>query len=96
MKTPIAGMGKLAKLAMGRTCQVRLFGCGNPETVVLAHFRLIGISGMGMKPPDMLGAWCCQSCHAKVDTDKSAETQLAFAHGVFRTQAHLIKEGYIK
>lgn len=86
----------LRKLAKGRECQVRLFGCGNQETVVLAHFRLAGISGMGMKPPDLLGAWCCHSCHAKVDTDKSAEVQLAFAHGVLRTQAQLLKEGAIK
>lgn len=80
--------------ARDRDCQVRLPGIcnGNPETTVLAHFRLIGISGMGRKPHDFLGSWACSSCHAKVDTDKSPEVQLAFAHGVLRTQARLLEE----
>lgn len=48
---------------------------------------------MGHKSPDLIGAWGCSSCHAYVDTHKDAETQLAFAHGVFRTQAALLREG---
>ena len=69
--------------------EVRLAGiCNhNPDTVVLAHFRLIGTSGMGLKPLDIQGAWACSNCHAYVDSHKDAETQLAFAHGVFRTQS---------
>jgi hypothetical protein len=88
----------LRKLAHGRDCMVRLPGVcdGNAETVVLAHFRLIGISGMGMKSPDAIGAWCCGKCHAYVDTHKDAETQLAFAHGVFRTQNELIRLGQLE
>lgn len=79
--------------AQGRDCQVRLPCCnGNPDTVVLAHFRLMGISGMGFKPPDEIASWTCSACHLAVDTDKSAEVQLAFAHGVFRTQAQLLRE----
>lgn len=80
--------------ARGRPCMVRLACCcGNNETTVLAHFRLSGISGLGIKPPDILGAWTCSTCHAYVDTHKDAYTQLAFAHGVMRTQYHLLKEG---
>jgi hypothetical protein len=67
----------------------------NPETVVLAHFRLIGTSGLGLKPEDWQGSWCCSSCHTWVDSHKDAETQLAFAHGVFRTLAALHKSGAI-
>lgn len=87
----------LTKLARGRDCQIRLDGiCNrNPETVVLAHFRLSGISGMGIRPPSFLGAWACFACHSVVDRDKSDAVQLAFAHGVFRTQAILIREGLI-
>lgn len=94
MSFALAKMNKLRAEARGRDCMVRLAGvCNhNPETVVLAHFRLAGISGMGLKPPDIIGAWACSACHARVDTDKSAETQLAFAHAVFRTQAKLIEE----
>jgi len=57
-----------------------------------------GISGMGMKSPDWLGAWGCAICHEKVDTTErgSVETQLDFARGVFRTQAILFDEGKLK
>ena len=90
-------MSKLRNLARDRDCLVRVPGVCNfmPETTVLAHYRLIGISGTGLKPPDMIGAWCCSSCHLHVDTHKDAETQLAFAHGVFRTQYQLLKEGHL-
>ena len=80
--------------ARDRDCQVRLVGVcnGDRSTVCLAHFRLAGISGMSMKSPDFIGAWTCSACHAVVDSDKSPEVQLDFAHGVFRTQAQLIRE----
>jgi hypothetical protein len=52
---------------------------------------------MGMKAPDLLGAWGCASCHAKVDTSERDDdgTQLDFARAVFRTQAQLIREGKV-
>jgi hypothetical protein len=88
----------LRDYARGQTCQVRLPNvCNhNPETVVLAHFRLVGIAGIGMKAPDLIAAWCCSSCHAYVDTHKDAETQLAFAHGVLRTQAALVQDKLVR
>ena len=90
-------MKDLRKLAQGQNCQVRLSVCNhNPETVVLAHFRLIGISGMGLKPPDILGAWCCSACHEVIDKDKDPEVQLAFAHGVFRTLNALIEDKVLR
>lgn len=82
--------------AAGRPCMVRLDGCNHdPATTVLAHFRLIDVSGMGLKPPDLIGAWACAACHVRIDTEKSDAVQLAFAHGVFRTQARLIREGLV-
>jgi len=33
----------------------------NSETTVLAHYRLAGVSGIGMKSPDILGAWACSA-----------------------------------
>jgi Protein of unknown function (DUF1364) len=55
----------LRKLAKGMECQVRLPGCNfDPETTVLAHYRLAGTCGIGIKPPDLLGAWltnCAQN-----------------------------------
>ncbi|WP_440863606.1 DUF1364 domain-containing protein [Symbiopectobacterium purcellii] len=62
-------MANLGKEARGRECQVRIPGIcnGNAETVVLAHYRMSGICGIGMKPDDLFGAWTCSSCHDKID-----------------------------
>lgn len=88
----------LRDLARGKRCTIGLPGVcnGDQATTVLAHYRLIGVSGMGLKSPDIIGAYACSACHAYVDTHKDDETQLAFARGVFRTQAKLIKDGVIK
>jgi hypothetical protein len=87
----------LTRYARGRDCQIRLPGIcnGDSATVVLAHYRLPGISGMGIKPPSLIGAWACFACHSVVDRDKSDAVQLAFAHGVFRTQYQLLREGLL-
>jgi hypothetical protein len=73
----------------------------NSETVVLAHIRLAGISGMGMKSPDLIGAWACSACHDEIDgrTHKSGlshdELRLAHYDGMARTIAQLEKEGLV-
>lgn len=91
-------MTDLRQAARGRPCMVRLPGCANPETVVLAHFRMIGISGAGMKSPDLLGAWACHRCHDLIDRRASIanltqqDVRLAHLEGVLRTQATLIAE----
>lgn len=95
-------MTDLRKLAKGRECQVRLDGiCNhNPETTVLAHYRMAGTCGTGIKPNDLQGAWACSSCHAaEHGAIKDLERyfiRLAFMEGVLRTQNILIKEGVIK
>lgn len=85
----------LRKLAKGQACMIRLPGVcnGNQETTVLCHYRLIGVSGLGMKSPDILAAWGCSACHAHVDTHHDAETRLAHCEGVFRTLAKLKQMG---
>lgn len=91
----------LRKEAKGRDCQVRLAGiCNhNPETTVLAHYRMAGLSGAGQKPNDLFGAWCCHACHDEIDRRTRQldydEVRLAHAEGVFRTQQILISEGKI-
>lgn len=87
----------LRKFARGKSCQIRLPGIcnGDTETTVLAHYRLIGISGMGMKSPDLLGAHACSACHAFVDSHHDTETRLAHAEGCFRTLA-LLKNAGVK
>lgn len=91
-------MANLRAQAEGRECQGRLSGVcnGNRETTVLCHFRLVGISGLGLKSPDLIGAWLCSACHAYVDSHKDCATQLDFAKAVFRTQAQLIEEKEVR
>jgi len=73
----------------------------NPETTVLAHYRLVGISGIGMKSPDLVGAWACSACHDLVDgrtrteLDKN-DLRLMHLHGVVRTQAELVRRGIVR
>ncbi len=85
----------LRKLARDQMCQIRLPAICNhdPATTVLCHYRLIGISGMGLKSPDLLAAWGCSACHAYVDGHHDDTTRLAHAEGVFRTLAQLKKIG---
>lgn len=95
-------MGKIRKSAQGEQCQVRLIGiCNrNPDTVVLAHYRLAGTCGTGMKPHDMQGAYACSSCHDEIDRRtrylEEDEVRLAFAEGVMRTQALLREKGLLE
>lgn len=96
-------MTDLRKAAKGRECQIRIPSvcCGDPSTVVLCHFRMAGISGMGLKSSDALGAWGCFQCHQAVDRRGHMDLDFDFVRlchleGVIRTQAILIAEGKIK
>lgn len=75
----------------------------NPETTVLAHYRMGGLgSGTGRKPDDLFGAYCCSGCHDVVDLRdldhfwSRDEIMKWFAEGVFRTQKILLEMGLIK
>jgi hypothetical protein len=93
---------KLRKEARGRGCMVRIPEvCNyNSETTVLAHYRLAGVSGIGMKSPDILGAWACSACHDAIDrrahTDLDRDyVRLLHLEGMARTIAQLNREGLI-
>ncbi len=96
-------MSKLRKAARGRPCMVRIpYICnGDPATTVLAHYRLAGCNGMGLKPDDALGAWCCSACHDAVDGRNTQgyltreEFRLMHAEGVMRTFDALRREGLL-
>nr|WP_310616953.1 DUF1364 domain-containing protein [Pantoea cypripedii] len=90
----------LRKEARGRECQLRIPGvCNfNPETTVLAHYRMAGTCGTGFKPNDAQAAFACNACHDAVDgrikTPFTREDlRLFHAEGVFRTQQILRDEG---
>lgn len=97
-------MANLRKAARGRECTVRIPGyCnGNPETSVLAHYRLAGTCGTGCKPDDTQAAVACNGCHDVIDgrtktTDFTYdELRLMHAEGVMRTLEIWRKEGLIK
>ena len=95
-------MSKIRESARGEQCTVRLPGvCNhNSETVVLAHYRLLGHCGTGIKPPDFMGAYACSACHDEVDRRtrhlEADFVQTAFAEGVMRTMAKLAEQGLLK
>jgi hypothetical protein len=58
---------------------------------------MAGVSGMGMKADDLLGAWACSACHDAIDrrahTDLDRDyVRLAHLEGMVRTIAQLRKE----
>jgi hypothetical protein len=86
----------LRALARGKPCMIRQPAIcnGNPETTVLCHLRMAGISGMGLKANDILAAWGCSDCHRYVDTH-GIDGRTALLEGMARTQAQLIEQGYL-
>lgn len=80
------------KEAQGRPCTIRIpcYCEPNPETSVLAHYRL-GTGG-GQKPDDEQAADACFVCHEIVDGRMEApeftkdQIRLWHAEGVLRTQ----------
>ena len=73
----------------------------DPEKVVLCHIRQLGISGMGIKAPDILGYWACGPCHDVLDgrTPMMMDPMLLKVYeskAVYETINTLVKEGKIK
>jgi hypothetical protein len=89
----------LRTYAAGKPCYVRLPDClPGTESVVLAHVRVIGISGAGLKADDLLACPACAHCHDLIDGRKRManltrdEAQLAHFRGVLRWQDRLLKD----
>lgn len=87
----------LRELARGKGCMVRVPGVCNsdPETTVLAHVRMIGVSAMSMKSPDWFASWACSACHDYVDsrsvTGEPCCRRLMLLEGMVRTQHEILK-----
>lgn len=95
-------MSALTKLCRDQPCYVRLPGIcnGNPETTVPAHVRLIGVSGMGIKAPDILACPACSDCHDAIDRRRYMDldrdyVRLAHHEALARWQAELWKREII-
>jgi len=96
-------MSKITSSANGQRCQIRLPGVCTDRNVVWCH--AIGQAagkGIGMKVPDLLGAYGCEECHHVVDRRKFVkhltrmEIEHAFYEGVMRSQRILIEDGLVK
>ena len=92
----------LREYAKGKPCTVRvpLICNGDPEKTVLAHVRMIDVSGAGIKAADVLAAWACSACHDYVDFRSEndvdyAKRRLLLLEGMVRTQAWLIERGFV-
>lgn len=91
-------MTEARRSAKGQPCMIRIPGVcnGNPETTVLAHYRLAGYCGTGLKPDDDMAAWACSSCHDEADRrTRRCDTEfvrLCHAEGVLRTQQERKKQ----
>lgn len=56
------------KSAEKQDCTLLLPGCPNAtETTVLAHLRMFGDGGTGLKPPDHIAVYSDMHCHDMID-----------------------------
>lgn len=100
MKRSRPRMTQARRAARGQPCLIRLPGCnGGGETTCLCHYRMPGYCGTGLKPPDSMGAFGCDHCHAIVDGRLPLPAgytrdavRLAHAEGCLRTQAMILGE----
>jgi len=98
-------MSKITESARDEECQVRIPGIcsGDNSTVVWAH--AIGTAsgkGIGMKSPDIMGAYACQKCHDAYDRRlrprdlNYARIKECFFDGHLRSLGILIEKGLVK
>lgn len=92
-------MSKIRRAAQGQPCLMRIPGVcnGNPETTVLAHIRHSGNAGIGMKPPDISGAFACSACHDAIDGRTRRDFPASYLlDGMLRTHDQLRKLGLVE
>lgn len=98
-------MSKITASAEGQECQVRIPGVcnGDSSTVVWAHaIGLASGKGLGMKSPDIMGAYACQRCHDAYDRRIKPHGVLyfrvkeCFMDGHLRSLQILIEKGLVK
>ena len=94
---------RYTRSAKDRECQIRIPNqcMQDPETVVLCHIRMCGISGFGIKAPSQLATFGCFRCHQICDGQRNSEytadeRRMFLLEGMARTQAIWIKEGLMK
>lgn len=88
---------KLRGSARGKTCTLRLPGCGHDDgTVVLAHLPC-GQKGAGMKSPDQMAVFACHSCHMQLDGAGRWDIHAKdYLRALAETQGIWIRDGLMK
>ncbi len=104
-RLPGMAVSKITKAAMNQECQMRIKDVcnGNPETTVWCH--AIGSAsgkGMGLKSPDVLGAFGCSACHDLYDRRSRLplgvdrrDVEIAFHEAHQRSLRILIEKGLV-
>jgi hypothetical protein len=94
----------ITESARGEECQIRMPGCSfNREQTVWAHANGSAAGkGIGMKSPDLLGAYACFNCHRVVDGQMKPplgwtrdDVRLAFWEGHARSILKLMEKNLI-
>jgi hypothetical protein len=96
-------MTDLRQAAAGEPCLIRVPGeCRRDDAyTVLAHVRLIDVSGMAIKAPDMIAALGCDRCHDICDgrvptlTYNYDQRRQMLLEGFARTIARRAEQGLI-
>ena len=85
---------KIRASAKGESCSLRVSPyCKDDETVVFAHLNS-NYRGVGLKSPDLWGAYSCAWCHNMLDASKvSYKDQL---RALQETQMKLFEKGLIE
>jgi hypothetical protein len=96
-------LSKLTQSARNQPCTIRIPGvcCFDPATTVPCHYRLAGLSGIGLKSSDLFFADGCVNCHDAVDRRRFKDLDrdyVRFLHmeGVLRTQYRMLQQGLIE
>jgi len=98
-------MSKITESARDEECQIRYLGVcsNNPDAVVWCHANGSAAGkGIGMKSPDLLGAYGCFACHNLYDRRTPipagmtrVEVELVFWQGHARSVLILIEKGIV-
>ena len=82
----------LRKSAQGQACSI----CGTDgETTVLAHLRVGGNAGVGIKPPDHHALYACHGCHTYIDGEGRGDYKIQLI-GYLRQIDKWLAEGKLR
>ena len=88
---------KIRASAKGEDCTFNMPCCNsNPETTVFCHIDSEE-KGMGIKSPDVMGAYGCSDCHTHLDEGRLSDVDYSYyvMRAWLRTFFKLIEKGLV-